>query len=184
MEAEDNYFSGIETERLVLREINESDIDFVFTHFSNEDVCRYLYDEEPLTSREEAEQIIEWYKNPRGKNHNRWIILNKESKESMGTCGYHRWDKKNKTAEIGYDLGKDFWGKGYMKEALIYIIKRGFSVMDLNRIQAFISIDNARSYKLLESIGFTREGVIRDKHLFRGRYYDHYCYSLLKRDFM
>jgi len=102
--------------------------------------------------------------------------------ELMGTCGFHCWDKVNNIAEVGYDLEKKFWEKGYMKEGLKKIIKFGFSEMSLNRIQAYISLDNEASYKLLESLGFKREGIIRDKHLYRVKYYDHYCYSLLRRE--
>ena len=181
---EKNYtFKTLETSRMILRKMNDDDLEFVFKHFSNEDVCRYLYDNEPLKTKRQAQRIIDVYKEPDDKDHNRWIFVNKMTNKLMGTCGFHCWDKVNNIAEVGYDLEKKFWKKGYMKEGLKKIIKFGFSEMSLNRIQAYISLDNEASYKLLESLVFKREGIIRDKHLYRGKYYDHYCYSLLKREY-
>jgi [ribosomal protein S5]-alanine N-acetyltransferase len=69
-----------------------------------------------------------------------------------------------------------------MKEDLKAAINNGFSRMELNRIHAYVAIENTDSGKLPESFGFVNEGIYRDKHLFRGRYYDHYCFSLLKRE--
>lgn len=85
-------------------------------------------------------------------------------------------------AEIGYDLWHEYWGNGYMKEALVSAIESGFTNMNLNRINAFVALENENSTKLLENLGFKNEGIFRDKYFFRGNYYDHYSYSLLKRD--
>ncbi|GAF15036.1 spermidine N1-acetyltransferase [Bacillus sp. JCM 19046] len=69
-----------------------------------------------------------------------------------------------------------------MKEALVRAIDNGFSNMNLNRINAFVALENHSSFKLLEQLGFKKEGIMREKHLYRGVYYDHYSYSLLKRE--
>lgn len=69
-----------------------------------------------------------------------------------------------------------------MTESLHRAVKVGFENMGLNRIQAFVYVQNTRSVDLLLRLGFTQEGIIKDKHLFRGRYYDHFCFSLLKRE--
>ncbi len=175
-------FPDLKTKRLTLRELTLQDTDFIFKQFSDEDVSKYLYDAEPLMKREEAEEIITWYQNPEGKRQNRWGITNNEDGVIMGTCGYHNWDKTNNIAEIGYDLAVDFWGQGIMYEALVAVLDNGFGNMGLNRIQAFVAVDNKRSTGILEKLGFKCEGIIRDKHLFRGNYYDHYCFSLLKKE--
>ncbi|MTI71877.1 MAG: GNAT family N-acetyltransferase [Firmicutes bacterium] len=176
------WVKKLETDRLILRELKKEDMDFVYNHFSNEDVCKYLLDNEPLKKRGEALEIINYYKDFEAKDHSRWGIVLKESNILLGTCGFHRLDRKNNIIEIGYDLNKSYWGQGYMTEALKEIIYVAFTNMQLNRIQAYVYIENIASYKLLEKLKFIREGVIRDKHLFRGNYYDHYCYSLLAKD--
>jgi [ribosomal protein S5]-alanine N-acetyltransferase len=175
-------FPTLETKRLLLRNVAMEDVDFIYKHFSNERVCEFLYDEELFTSKQDAIEFVEWNKDPEEKGYNRWVLVQKDNQEPIGTCGYDNWDKWNHIAEIGYDLWHEYWGQGYMKEALISAIESGFNHMKLNRINAYVALDNVNSMKLLEKLGFVNEGVYRDKHYFRGNYYDHYSYSLLKRD--
>ncbi|WP_047986434.1 GNAT family N-acetyltransferase [Ornithinibacillus californiensis] len=180
---EGKKFPNLETDRLLLRNANHEDVDFIYRHFSDEKVCEFLYDEELFTSRNDAIELVKWYENPEKTGYNRWVLVKKdENREQIGTCGFHLWDKSNNIAEIGYDLWYEYWGKGYMKEALISAIESGFNHMKLNRINAYVALDNINSIKLLEKLGFKNEGVYRDKHLYKGKYYDHYSFSLLKRD--
>ncbi len=175
----------LETERTELRRITDQDLSFILGHFSDADVCRYMVDAEPPGSAEEAQKIIDWCNgngNPDSR-HNRWLIVLKETGESIGTVGFHNWDRGNHIAEIGYDLSSHHWGKGIMSEVLRCVLAFGFSQMQLNRVQAFVHVQNTASYRMLRKQGFVAEGVIRDKHLFRGEYYDHYLLALLKRDF-
>ncbi|WP_245548534.1 GNAT family N-acetyltransferase [Gracilibacillus lacisalsi] len=182
MMSEQRFFPELETSRLKLRNVNEEDAEFIFKLFSNEKICEFLYDEEIFTRKEEAFEFIEWNTNPEEKGHNRWVIEEKDSNEQIGTCGFDLWDRTNNIAEIGYDLWYEFWGYGYMKEALVEAIESGFTNMKLNRINAYVALGNKKSTNTLESLGFKNEGIYRDKHLFRGKYYDHYSYSLLRKD--
>jgi [ribosomal protein S5]-alanine N-acetyltransferase len=175
-------FPDIETERLLLRNVEFYDESFIFKLYSNEEVCQFLFDEELYTSLDDAKEFIGWNQNPEDTGNNRWIIIRKKDQAPLGTCGFDSWDTVNNIAEIGYDLWIDYWEKGYMKETLVSAINNGFQNMGLNRINAFTAIENTRSSKLLESLGFVKEGVYREKHLFRGKYHDHFSYSLLKRD--
>ena len=108
--------------------------------------------------------------------------MDRATNTRMGTCGFMFWDKCNYSIEIGFDLQEAYCGKGIMTEALRAIINKAFTEKGINKIQAITYIDNQESCKLLEKLGFVKEGVIREKHCFRGKYYDHYCYSLLKRE--
>ena len=175
-------FSDLETERLWLRQIDMAHKEDIFRQFSSAEVSRYLLDEEPFTSVQEAEGLISWYTEPLPRDHHRWVLLRKADGAFVGTCGFHRWDTDNNIAEIGYDLFPSCWGQGYMNEALNAAIEHGFTAMGLNRIQAFVYPQNQRSARLLQRLGFQKEGVFRDKHLFRGVYYDHLVFSLLRRE--
>ena len=180
-----DLWTSLETQRTILRRINNQDLDFIFGHFRDLEVCRYLVDQEPPGSAEEALQIIDWCNgngNPNSRQ-NRWLIVLKETGESIGTVGFHNWDKANHVAEIGYDLSIGHWGKGIMTEVLRLVLDFGFKEMQLNRVQAFVHLQNAASYQVLMKQGFVAEGVIREKHLFRGKYYDHYLLALLERNF-
>ena len=72
----------------------------------------------------------------------------------MGTCGFHCWDRVHKTCDIGYDLYPEFWGKGYMREAMEVLPDFIRSDMGIRCVSACIYIDNHRSIKLAEKLGF------------------------------
>lgn len=173
----------IETSRTRLRRIGDTDLEFMFRHFGDGEVCKYLVDAEPVTTREEAMEIIRWsHSGPQNPTNNRWLVVWKDTDEPIGTCGYHRWDTSNHCAEIGYDLTPSFWRRGIMTEVLVSVIPFGLSVMKLNRIEAFVHLENHGSYRLLQRLGFHCEGIVRARHYFRGAYYDHYSFSLLSSD--
>jgi [ribosomal protein S5]-alanine N-acetyltransferase len=177
-------FPELETDRLFLRKPSTGDTDFIYRLFSDKRICEFLFDEEPFTDRAEAEEFVDSYANPEEGLYNRWMLVKKEDGQPIGTCGFHCWDRTNHIAEIGYDLWHEYWGRSYMKEALKAAIDNGFSRMELNRIHAYVALENTASERLLKSLGFVNEGIYRDKHLFRGKYYDHYTYSLLKKDWV
>lgn len=175
-------WENVETKRLRLKGWDTSDIPFVFEQFSDAFVCQYLYDAEPFTTVEEAEQLVAFFSNENNRQSNRWVIIDKSNNQRIGTCGYMFWDTTNHSIEIGYDLQQSHAQKGIMTEALTAVINLAFHEKGINRIQAITYVGNVASCKLLERLGFQKEGIVRDKHYFRGHYYDHYCYSLLKRE--
>jgi len=100
----------------------------------------------------------------------------------IGTCGYYDWNKTAQRAEIGYDLDPAYWGQGIMNEALRVVLKHGFEEMRLNRIQAIIDSRNVRSLRLVQRLGFKKEGVFRQRSYFNGQFRDDVCFSLLKKE--
>jgi ribosomal-protein-alanine N-acetyltransferase len=175
-------FPPIETERLILRQMALEDTDFVFQHFSDSNVTQYLLDEPPVTDYSQAQEIVQFYLEPAGKTHNRWVMVRKSNHQPIGTCGYHTWDKRYFRAEIGYDLSSSFWGQGYMIEALRAIISDGFEQMKLNRIDALVYVENVRSIRLLQRLGFMQEGLLRDYFYLNGKFYDHYLFAMIQRE--
>jgi ribosomal-protein-alanine N-acetyltransferase len=182
MRKETIYAPVLESDRLLLRTMALDDTAFVFKHFGDPDVHRYLVDEEPVTNEDGAKEIVEWASNPQDISCTRWVIRLKETDQPVGTCGFHNWDQTNNRVEIGYDLAKSHWRQGISHEALGVMIASGYERMGINRIEAFVHLENVGSYRLLKKLGFHLEGIVRDKHLFRGEYYDHYCFSLLRSD--
>ena len=177
-----NDFPDLETERLILRRMEQADIDFVFRHFSNPKIAQYLMDEPPVTELAQAQEIIQFYLESTGKAYNRWVMVRKSDQQPIGTVGFHKWAKRYFRAEIGYDLSPDFWGQGYMIEALKAVIANGFGRMRLNRIEALIYIDNDLSIQLVERLNFKREGLLRDYFYLDEKFHDHFLYALLKKD--
>ncbi|WP_346916814.1 GNAT family N-acetyltransferase [Clostridium sp.] len=169
-------FYDIETERLVLKNISSDDRDFIFSQFSDDVVNRYLFDAEPLTNVEGADEIIDFYIQPEPRLQHRWIMVRKSDGVKMGTCGFHCWNHKECKVEIGYDLKEEFWGNGYMQEAIKEIITFAARNMNIKEISACISIDNKRSIRLAENLGFVLSGSSYE--LFRDKKYLHNIYSL------
>lgn len=169
-------FKNIETERLVLKNIGIDDRKFVFDQFSDDTVNRYLFDAEPLTNIQEADEIITFYIQPEPRLQHRWVIIKKSDDTKMGTCGFHRWNKTDGTVEIGYDLKEAFWGNGYMQEAIKALITFAIDEMHINEISANIYVDNQRSIRLVENLGFILSGSSYE--LFANKKYLHKTYSL------
>jgi [ribosomal protein S5]-alanine N-acetyltransferase len=170
------------TPRLTLRLLEEGDADTLFEHFTHPDVTRYLLDEEPFTSIEQVRDLIRFFSAPSGKGYNRWGITITVTGQLIGTCGFHQWNRRDRRAEVGYDLHPGFWGHGYMSEALRAAIHYGFTTMDLHRIAAVVHPENTPSVRLLQRLGFRLEGILRDYHRAHGRYHSHDLYSLLEED--
>jgi [ribosomal protein S5]-alanine N-acetyltransferase len=84
--------------------------------------------------------------------------------------------------EIGFELSKEQWGKGIALEAVEAIINYGYEHMNFQRIEALIEPPNRASQKLVEKLGFIREGLLRNYEFTNGKFDDLYMYSLLKQD--
>lgn len=153
-----------------------------YEYWSDREVTRYM-NIAPLENVRQAEEIIDFLNALAEQNMAfRWSILCKKSNQIVGTCGFNNWDRKNQRAEIGYELGRPFWGRGIMTEALMALLSHGFGVMGLNRIQALVEPANANSRKLLMGIGFEEEGLLRQYEQSKGTLVDLIMYSMLKSD--
>lgn len=153
-------FPSLQTERINLRILNLQDAEEVLVHFSDEDVTRFM-DIEPCKSLQEAQEIIQYHIDDSGC---RWGLLVKDRNVLIGTCGYHylRRDEHEFIAEIGFDLSKAYWGKGYMNEVMKEVINFGFSELGLAKIDATVEPENVRSLTLMERLGFDREPELQD----------------------
>ncbi len=171
------FYYDIETERLFLKNISKDDREFIFSQFSDDVVNKYLFDAEPLTDVKGADEIIDFYIQPEPRLQHRWILVRKSDGVKMGTCGFHCWNQKECKVEIGYDLKEEFWGNGYMLEAIKEAITFAARKMKIKEISACISIDNKRSIRLAQNLGFVLSGSRYE--LFRDKEYLHNMYSLL-----
>lgn len=176
-------FPVMHTERLLLRPLVPSDLDFVFRHFSSEAVNRYLRDGDPVQTQKQAAAIIDFYQGE-GNLRNRWVLERKVDGQPIGTCGFHRWDKRCCRAEMGYDLSEAFWGQGYMQEAVKAALRFAFDRMGLNRVETFVDAENMPSLKMMKRLGFQREGVLREYYCLDGKFFDAVLHSLLKSDWL
>jgi ribosomal-protein-alanine N-acetyltransferase len=159
------------------------DCDFVFREWRDPVVTYYMCDEEPLKTREQAEEMLRPLQTPEEMPHFKWWGIELKAEGSLiGTCGYFRWELEHHRAEIGYDLWPDYWGQGLMPEALTTLLRFGFVEMDLNRVEATTHTQNERSQRVLARLGFQREGILREYYCRDGIYNDQVLFSLLRAE--
>lgn len=181
----DAMIPQLATARLVLRAPRLNDADFIFKEWSDPEVTLYMRDQEPLKVREQAEEYLRTFLSPAEIPTQKWWgIEEKEGRQLIGTCGFFRWDEQHHRAEIGYDLCPDRWGRALMPEALTALIRHGFDQMRLNRIEATTHVENRRSQRVLEKLGFQREGLLREYYCQNGIYNDQVQFSLLRKEWL
>lgn len=171
------FVRELETERLFLKNISVKDRAFIFSEFSNDTVNRYLFDEEPLTDIHGADEIIRFYTQPEPRIQHRWVFIRRHDGVKLGTCGIHCWDKMRECCDIGYELLPEFWGKGYMSEAMREILTFVRNDMKIKHVNACIYPGNNESIRLAEKFGFVFAGQMKDE-IFRGERYPHKIFKL------
>jgi len=175
-------FPILETERLQLIQLNQSHAAHLFKQFSHEDVLRY-YGMDPLKSFEQAEKMIDNMNNGFvEKRSMRWGIQLKETQELAGTIGLNNLQLWSKKCEVGYDLHPDFWGNGFVLEALKEVLTYCFDELGLSRVGAVTFPENEASWKLLLKAGFVKEGMLRNYLYQGGQNHDAFVFSIIKND--
>ncbi|KZZ82563.1 MULTISPECIES: GNAT family protein [Bacillaceae] len=169
--------------RIRLRELEERDAEKLYPIWSDPEVVRYLNMQAAATITEVRSMIYILRSLAGRKKAYRWSILDLNTEEILGTCGFNDWDEENARGEIGYELGKQYWGMGYMEEALLLLLDHAFIVMEANRIEAKVVPENKPSIHLLEKLHFQHEGRLRKYERMNGQYEDVMLFSLLKEEF-
>jgi ribosomal-protein-alanine N-acetyltransferase len=177
-----NSFPTLETERLILRDFSFSDTRDLFIIRSDQRVMEYM-DSQAHQSLSDAEEMIylmlDSFQNETGIN---WAIENKFDGKMIGYIGFWRIITDHVRAEIGYALKPTVWGKGYMKEAALEVLRFGFEQLGLHSVEANVNPKNLVSAKLLKSLGFKKEGHFKENYYFDGQFFDSDIYSLLESD--
>ncbi len=112
----------------------------------------------------------------------RWGIALRHDDRIVGTCGFVDWSRVHRWAELAFDLAHAHWGKGLMRQAVAAVLRWTYRQDRVDRVQAFVRVDNERSRRLLERSGFVREGRLRNYRVCRGQPHDFYVYGLLRSD--
>ena len=176
-------FPLLQTPRLVLREIVADDVPALFAIHGDPERMRW-FGADPLPDPAAAQKLVAtfagWRELPNPGT--RWAIERRNEPGLVGTCGLFAWNRSWRKCAIGYELAANVEGKGYMREALAEIIAWGWSAMGLNRIEAQVHPENASSVALLERLGFSLEGRLRQVGYWGCRFHDMLQYSFLRHD--
>jgi len=168
--------------RVSLRWLTDEDGSSLFSIFSDPEVMRY-WSSPPLTDIKDAHKLLADIRDYfRQRTLFQWGIARHTDNRIIGTCTLFHIDIANRRAELGYALGREHWGNGYMQEALRALLNFSFDHLNLHRIEADVDPRNVPSARTLERMGFQREGYLRERWLVGGEIQDALFYGLLRRE--
>jgi len=173
---------SLETPRLILRRLRLDDVDDVFAYASDPDVARTVTWEAHRSvedSRAFVQTMLRRYE--RGEVAN-WGMELRETGRIIGTCGYILWNTAHDSAEIAYALGRPWWNRGLMTEALRAVLAFGWERMGLHRVEAHCRTDNPASERVMQKLGMRLEGINRGALRMKGVYVDLKHYAVLRDD--
>jgi len=171
---------ALHTPRLIVRMIEERDLPDLYQVFSDEAVTRFL----PYITWTDTLAAHSWYQRVKEMAAQaaamQCVIVDKESNKVIGACLLFRFDTECERCELGYALAQPYWRGGYMAEALRALLTHAFGEMGINRVEAEVDPRNPASAQLLRKLGFTQEGLLRQRWKFKGEIKDTWMFGLLR----
>ncbi|VEB97628.1 Spermidine N(1)-acetyltransferase [Cedecea lapagei] len=172
----------IETPRLKLSPPTEADASALLSIFSDPQVMQY-WNTAPWQSLDEAKGFITRSEEEMRDGKTLTLCIHdKESGQLAGKCMLFSFAGPSRRAEIGFGLGREYWGKGLVNEAAGALIAYGFQALGLRRIEAEIDPDNQASAAALKKLGFLQEGLLRQRWEINGVISDSALFGLLAED--
>jgi len=172
----------IETNRLILRKIELTDADMMFNNWANdEEVSRYMRWQAHKSPDETKVTILRWFSNYENENTYHWGICLKTG-ELIGSVGVMVTAEYDYKAEIGYCIGRIWWGNGYTSEAIEAVINYMYSNTDIERIEAYHSVENPASGKVMLKAGMVYEGFAKNKYKNIHGFHDCDMYGIIREN--
>ena len=174
----------IELDRVRLRPIDERDAPALYATYADPQTSRYL-SRAPMTELAQAEEMVAKIKAGYADGTMLQLAIERKAGGALvGVCLVFHIHAPSARAEIGYILAREHWSQGYMAEALPALVDHAFGSMGLNRLEADIDPRNEASARVLERLGFRREGLLRERWIVRGEVSDSALYGLLRREWL
>ncbi|GAA1133546.1 GNAT family protein [Nocardioides aquiterrae] len=170
----------LETARLRLRPVADADADALYAMHSSAHVLRY-WDSPPWADPSRAQRFIGASRQLAEDGTGVRLAVERDGR-FLGWCSLSRWNPDYRSAALGYCLAEKAWGRGYATEAARALLDWAFGTLDLNRVQAETDTRNLASARVLEKLGFVREGTLREDCVVDGDVSDSWVYGLLRRE--
>jgi ribosomal-protein-alanine N-acetyltransferase len=175
-------FQALATERLLLRRVKEEDLSFIHQGLSNKEVTQYMLIHFPTL--EATKEQLHYYEDQYASGNGcYWVIQLKLTNTPVGVIGLNNIKLEHRRAELGYWLLPEHQQQGYTVEAAQEVLSYCFKSMELNRVEADTETENLKSSRVLEKLGFQKEGVFRSYEINNGKFIDLARYALLKNEF-
>lgn len=172
----------LEGERLILRSPQMRDAGDFYSYAREKENCRYVLWEAHRDIAESKDVLRGIIRRNRRGDPATFAICLKTDQRLIGTIGFQWIDLDHRSCEVGYSIASRLWNRGLATEALGILLPFAFDQLQLNRIEAKHDVLNPSSGRVLDHLGFTREGLARKSILLKGRMADMVRYALLKED--
>jgi RimJ/RimL family protein N-acetyltransferase len=175
-----DYFKKLVGEKVYLSPVNPDDY---------EKYTEWLADLEVTVNLTVYSKIIAKYQEKEAlaklsADDNNFAIVARADDRLLGNCGFHNIDLTNRRAEVGIFIGdKEYWGKGYGREALELLLDFGFNIRNLHSIMLAVREYNQRAIRCYEKIGFKKIGVRREAVFFGEQKADVIFMDILANEF-
>jgi RimJ/RimL family protein N-acetyltransferase len=170
--------------RVTLRHLTRADADDIFAIFSDPQVMRY-WSSGPMSTTADAVAYIDGiHDGLRRRTLFQWGVEHHEARRVIGTCTLLNVSPLHQRGEIGFALARPFWGQGLARAAVTRVLSFAFEELALHRVEADADPRNDRSLRLLERLGFRREGVLRERYWINGERQDALMLGLLRAEWM
>lgn len=177
-----NLEARITTARLALRPVERADIPALLEVNGDPEVTRFL----PYPTWKTPDDGAAWFERmaalASSGTARQLVVVHAADGKVVGTVLLFRFDEGSSRLELGYVLGRRHWRQGLMREALAGVCAHAFSAMGIRRIEAEVNPANVASTALLERLGFTLEGRLRQRWVSGGVAYDTHLYGCLAED--
>ena len=173
----------LETDRLILRSLNQADAEKIEELAGDYDVAKTTLNIPHPYPKGSAKSFIEHSLQvvEKGELYT-YAIVKKKTERLIGII-HINLTPAHERGELGYWIGKPYWGKGYGTEAARAIISFGFETLDLNKIHATAMTSNPGSWRIMEKLGMAHEGTLKQHMVRWEKYFDVAYYGILKGDY-
>jgi RimJ/RimL family protein N-acetyltransferase len=175
----------LRSERLLLRPSRRADLDALDAAISESlpDLVRWLPWANAAHSRADSRRYLRVAQSARAnRSAFEYAIVERNEETLLGMVSLHRLDWPRRSCGLGYWVRRTSWGKAYATEAAATLLRFAFGELQLNRVEALIARENTASHRVIDKLGFSREGVARGIERIGGEYLDHVQYGLLVGD--
>jgi RimJ/RimL family protein N-acetyltransferase len=165
---------------LLLRWLTADDVPDLRIIFGDADVVRFMAMAQLSSEATALEFLAEIHNGFRAGTLYQWGL--EVDRAIVGTCTLANIDRRHRRTELGFALAKPFWGRGLMRSVLPVVIEFAFERLALHRIEADADPRNAASLRVLERLGFQREGLLRERYFQFGEPQDGVVFGLLRKE--